>query len=230
MHNFNRFAQNQENLSSEYQYGEFAQGESPLNEMQEMELATELMEVTNEAELGQWVGKLFGKLKGIGRNFIKSPEGQQFGNNLRQNVSNTLYGGAQAIGQYANRNIRDNFPDPASGYYLGQSAQALSNWGAQSAGDALGLPPANDQQYGGYGDYGGYGNDGEMALEIVRYAADATRRFANSPYRQEYPEQAQRLAMVQAARRYMPQMVGGGGIPARGMWRLWRNKYIVVSL
>ena len=53
------------------------EAESPLHESHEMELASELLEVGNEAELEYFLGGLFKRAtRGIG-NFIKSPTGRR---------------------------------------------------------------------------------------------------------------------------------------------------------
>jgi len=52
-------------------YGEYNQ-ETPFSEAEEMELAAELLSVSNEAELEQFFGNLFKKAAG----FIKGPIGQ----------------------------------------------------------------------------------------------------------------------------------------------------------
>src|SRR4029453_3752545 len=57
--------------------------ESPLGEVEEMELAAELLEVSDEQELDQFLGKLISKaagaasgLAGAARGFVPSPPGQ----------------------------------------------------------------------------------------------------------------------------------------------------------
>ena len=50
-----------------------------LGEAEQMELASELLEVTNEAELDRLIGDLVGRAgQAIGR-FVRSPEGQAVG-------------------------------------------------------------------------------------------------------------------------------------------------------
>lgn len=56
---------------------------SPLSEAQEVELATELLEISNEQELEQFLGGLFKKVaRGVG-GFIKSPIGRALGGVLK---------------------------------------------------------------------------------------------------------------------------------------------------
>src|SRR5690349_12969318 len=112
MHNFDRFASNQEQPAAEFGQGEFdneyGQGEAPLNEMQELELANQLLAVTNEAEIGKWVGSLFRKLKGVGQNFAATDEGQQLRNTFRQGARNVLQQGIRSGMQFAGRSLSNN--------------------------------------------------------------------------------------------------------------------------
>ena len=69
---------------------EFAQSETPsgetgevFGETEQMELASELLEVTNEAELDRFLGDLIQRAGQAVGKFIKSPEGQAIGGLLR---------------------------------------------------------------------------------------------------------------------------------------------------
>lgn len=64
--------------------------ESPFNELQELELAAELLEVQNEEELDQFLGGLLKKaVPHIGK-FIKSPAGKAVGGFLKGAVKKAL--------------------------------------------------------------------------------------------------------------------------------------------
>ena len=225
MHNFDRFLPNQENLSPEYGNNEmgdeFTQSESPLHEMHELELAAELQEISNEAEFGKWLGKVFSKVKGIGRNFIQSPEGQRLRNDVRQTGRRLFKSGFQNISQYAGRNAQDFIPDADTGYNVNQTLQSLGNWGNNAAVDGLGLDAGYDNPDAGYTD------GDEVARQYTRFAAETANRYLNNPYRGQYPDAARRMAMVQAARRHMPELLGGG--QSQGRWYRTRG-YIVVKL
>lgn len=225
MHNFDRFLPNQESLSSEYgndeMGNEYAQYESPLNEMHELELAAEFQEISNEAELAKWLGKVFSKVKGISRNFIQSPEGQRLRNDVRQSGRRVLKSGLQNISQYAGRNAQDFIPDPDTGYNLNQTIQSAGNWANNAAVDSMGLDAGYDNPDAGYTD------GDEVARQYTRFAAETANRYLNNPYRGQYPDAARRMAMVQAARRHMPQLLNGGR--NYGQWYRTRG-YIVVKL
>src|SRR5512143_3851803 len=51
----------------------------PFNEMDEMELASQLLEVSDEAELDQFLGDLFKKATRAVGSFLKGPLGKQLG-------------------------------------------------------------------------------------------------------------------------------------------------------
>lgn len=72
----------------EQSYGETQAMESPLNESEELQLAHELMEVMNEAELEQFLGNLVRRASRHVRGFINSQTGQALGGILK-NVART---------------------------------------------------------------------------------------------------------------------------------------------
>src|SRR5215475_2084865 len=59
-------------------YGEYSQ-EGPFSEAEEMELAAELLTVSSEAELDQFLGNLFKKASRAVGGLIKSPIGRALG-------------------------------------------------------------------------------------------------------------------------------------------------------
>lgn len=59
-------------------YGETEMG-SPFNEIEEAELASELLEITDEAELDQFLGNLIKKAGSAVGKFVKSPVGRALG-------------------------------------------------------------------------------------------------------------------------------------------------------
>ena len=80
--------------------GETGESESPLNEVQEMEAAAELLEVTNEAELEQFLGNLFKKVaSGVG-GFMKSSTGKALGGILKNIAKKALPVVGGALGSF----------------------------------------------------------------------------------------------------------------------------------
>ncbi len=62
-------------FETEYEYDgfEYSDTEAVFDEAMEMEFAAELLGVTDEAELDQFLGKLFRKVGGAVGKFVKSP-------------------------------------------------------------------------------------------------------------------------------------------------------------
>jgi hypothetical protein len=72
------------------------EAETPLNEMQEVELATELLEITSEEELEQFLG---GLIKGVG-GFMKSGAGRALGGVLKRVAKAALPMVGGALGSF----------------------------------------------------------------------------------------------------------------------------------
>jgi uncharacterized protein (DUF697 family) len=171
--------------------GEF---ESPLNEQQEVELAQELLEITNEAELEQFLGSL---IKGVGNavgGIIKSPIGRALGGVLK-NVAKTalpMVGGA--LGSFVAPGI-----GTALGSKLGSMASNLFEV------ELEGLPQEQQEM--------------EVARRLVRLTAGAASQAALAP-----PGASTRLVVERSiagsARRHAPGLLRGvpvmplGGITA----------------
>ena len=98
-------------------------GESPFDEVEEMEYATQLLEVTEEAELDQFIGDLFRKAASAAGRVIKSPIGRQLGGMVKGAIKKALPGVGAAIGGYL---------APGAGAAVGSKL-------ASKAGDLLGL-------------------------------------------------------------------------------------------
>jgi hypothetical protein len=187
-------------------YGE-ADTEAPFDEVEEMELAAGLLEVTDEAELDQFLGNLIRRVgRTVGR-VVKSPIGQALGGILKGAARQALPMAGRAIGTY--------FGGPAGGAIGGQVAQ--------KAGQLFGLElegmSAEDQEF-------------EVARRFVRFAGSAAKNAAVSPSTD--PRSAATSAATAAARRYAPGLLRGkspstsGGKGRSGRWiRRGRNIIIV---
>ena len=86
---------------------EFAQAETPsgetgevFGETEQMELASELLEVTNEAELDRFLGRPHRPRGPSVGKFIKSPEGQAIGGILKGAAKQVLPAIGSAVGGY----------------------------------------------------------------------------------------------------------------------------------
>jgi hypothetical protein len=177
---------------------ETGQGEQSAMELQEMELASSLLEVTSEQELDRFLGNLISRATKTIGGIARSPVGQALGGILKQAARKALPVAGQALGSYIG--------GPAGGR-LGQQL-------ASTAGKAFGLEleglSNEDREF-------------ETAKQYVRFANDAARRAAahvqhhrrhSGPVAPAAVRQIARSAAVTAAKRYAPGLVTA--IAARG--------------
>ncbi len=162
--------------------------EAPAQEMQELELASELLEVASEEELEGFLGDLVkSAASGIGR-VIRSDAGRQLTGILRQAAKTALPVVGGAIGQWAS---------PGSGRAIGQRM-------ATAAGDLMGLEleglSSQEQEF-------------EAARQFVRFASAAGKRAATAPHTVPPRAVAQRSA-AWAAQRHAPGLLH----PRRTAW------------
>jgi hypothetical protein len=68
---------------SQYEVFDDRESGGPLDDAEEMELAEELLSVTDDAEMDQFLGNLFKKVKKGARRFMKSSVGQKLGGFLK---------------------------------------------------------------------------------------------------------------------------------------------------
>lgn len=152
------------------------------NEALEMELATELLEVTNEAELEQFLGGLFKKVAGAAKNFANSSTGKALGGILKSAAKKALpiVGGA-------------------AGTFLGGPAGA-------ALGGKLGSMASNLFEL----ELEGLSNEDkefELARGYVRFATSSLRNALRNPQSRTNPGLAARNAVVSAAKRHAPGLL-----------------------
>jgi hypothetical protein len=150
-------------------------------EAQETELAAEMLEITNEAELDRFLGKLISSAGGAARNFARSPAGQQLGGILKSAAKQALPVVGGAIGG-------------ALGGGTGET------WGSRigaAAGNIFGL------------ELEGLSNEDtelEVAKGFVRFAKAATCNAVAAPPSAP-PAAVARTAAVAAARHHAPGLL-----------------------
>ena len=164
-------------------YGVSPELESPLSEMQEMELASELLEVTSEQELEQFLSDVFSTIGQAAGNFLRSDTGQALGGILKDSLSSAA---KQAL--------------PVVGRAVGDLAGGYGDIGAQAgsaAGSLLGLEleglSAEDREF-------------EVARQLVRFVGSAAGQAAAAPP-QIPPGKAAQIATRRAARIYAPGLL-----------------------
>jgi hypothetical protein len=155
------------------------------NEAETMELAAELLGVSNEAELDRFLGGLIKKAgQAVGR-FVKSPVGQQLGGILKGAAKQALPMVGSAVG----------------GYFGGEKGAQIGGQVASTAGRIFGLEleglSQEDQEY-------------EAAKSFVQFAGEAVKKAATAPPTAN-PQAVARAAATAAARQLAPGLVAGTG-------------------
>lgn len=182
----------------EYQEGPYQeyQGEEETYAL-ESELAMELLEITSEEELDQFLGKLARSVvRGAGK-FIRSPIGKALGGVLKSVAKAGLPMVGGALGSFIAPGV-----GTALGTKLGSMASKLLE--AEEA-EALGEVAAEE----------------EAARRFVSFARASYRNAYRTP-RSVPPPVAVRAATVGAARMYAPTLLRTS---SRGPWRRRRRGY-----
>jgi hypothetical protein len=160
--------------------------ESPLNEAQEMELASELLEVSTEEELDRFLGKLISSVgRGIGR-IAGSPLGRALGGFLKPLAKKFLPIATGALGTFL------------GGPLGGVAASQLGNLASRAFGLELEGMSSEDAQF-------------EVARRFVRFASSAVNSAAAAPPTAD-PRTAAQVAVTTAAQRHAPGLLRGGAV------------------
>lgn len=169
---------------------EFGQGEwsgegGLLSEADETELANELLSVTNEAELEQFLGNFLKKAASVAGSVIRSPIGQAVGGVLKGVAKKALPLAGGAIG----------------GYFGGPLGAKIGSGLASAAGGALGLEAEGEMM--------GEDREFEGAKTFVRLASDTVQRAAQA--RGGDPRAVAQAAATAAARQHAPGLLAKAG-------------------
>jgi uncharacterized protein (DUF697 family) len=185
------------------------------DEEEELELAAELLSVTGDEELEQFLGKLIKKAGRKVRKFVKSSTGRALGKILKGAAKKALpiVGGAlgTAIG------------GPAGGAIGGKLAAGA---GRLFGLELEGLSP-EDQEF-------------EVAKRVVRLAGSAAKKAALAPTNMP-PKAVAKAAAVAAAKKHAPgllrpvppsaaSMLGGPGTRRSGRWIRRGSKIILMGV
>lgn len=139
-----------------YEFGEYEMSAGVFNEQQEMELAAELLEVSNEQELEQFLGSLISSAgKALG-GIVRGPIGKTLGGALKGIAKTALPIAGGALGTF----------------FGGPVGTAIGGQLGSMAGSALGLETeglsAEDREF-------------EVARQFVRMAGDAVKNALEAP-------------------------------------------------
>lgn len=166
-------------------------GESPFNEIMELELASELLEVQTEEELDQFLGKLIRKAGPSGiRNFVQSKGGRMLGGVLKKVAKVALPMAGRVVG----------------GMFGGPIGAKIGGNIGQFATRAFGLEleglSAEDQEFA-------------MSKAFVRFAGAAARNTQTNNKTRVQPRNAVRESVIKAAKQFAPGLLN----PMPGAYR-----------
>jgi hypothetical protein len=196
MHDIDRSFMEYTPETGAYEQEQFEFAETPwagetgevFGETEVMELAAELLEVTNEEELNHFLGSLMKRAAGAVGSALKSPVGQALGGVLKGAAKKALPMVGSAVG----------------GYFGGAAGAKLGGKLASSAGQMFGLETEGlsheDEAF-------------EVAKQYVRFAGDAVKNAAAAPAGD--PRSVAQAAAAQAAQRLAPGLLPGAGGQAR---------------
>jgi hypothetical protein len=198
----------------EFNGGTDSEIESPLDEIEEMELATELLSVSSEEELDQFLGKLFkGVWKGI-RKFGK------FVGKVARPLGGLLKGIAKKALPFLGGALGSFIPIPGVGTAIGSALGGAASKLLEV--DLEGMSPG-DQEF-------------ELARRFVRLASKAAARAAAAGAVEEElaggpsPQTANAAAIAavrQAARQLDKDQATAQAKQARGRWLRRGNKIVL---
>lgn len=177
-------------------------------EAYEMEMATELLGVSNEQELEQFLGKLVKRAaRGIS-NFAKSGVGRQLIGGLKSVAKKALPGLAGMAG---------NFLLPGVGGVIGSKLGSMASNLFELEMEGM---SNEDREF-------------EVARRYVRFANDASRRAASPATSGASPAAVVNSSLKQAAYNHAPGLLrrnGGQGHPGRRSSGVWRRRGNVIVI
>lgn len=162
-------------------------GEADNQETDEVALAAELLAVTDEGELDQFLGSLAKRAVSAARDFAGSAAGQAVGNILKSAARKALPQLGQAVGNYI---------VPGAG---GRAGQQMGKWLGTKFESGLQLEGLSPED-----------RDLETARAFVRFATSTAQRAAAMPKSLPAPLAAQKAATA-AARQHLPGLLKGQG-------------------
>jgi hypothetical protein len=170
------------------QEGGYDESEAAFSAAEEMELAAELLTVSDEAELEQFLGKLIKKAWSGVKKFAGSPTGRALGGLLKGAAKKALPVVGRAVGSYIG--------GPAGG---AAGARLASSAGRIFGLEFEGMSP-EDMEF-------------ETARRFVRFAGSAAQKATTAP-RSTPPVKIAKAALTAAARAHAPGLLRPGILPS----------------
>lgn len=192
-------------MASEYEH-EFGY-ENIFDEAEEMELAAELLEVMDDEELEQFLGKLIKRASRKVKKAVRGRAGRFLKRGLRGLAKKALPIAGGAVGSL--------FGGPAGGAI---GSRLASRAGSLFGLELEGLSP-EDQEY-------------EVARRYVRLAGDAAKKAAMAPASAP-PQIVAKKAIASAAKKHAPGLVATAMRKAskgRGMWKRKGNSIVLYNV
>jgi hypothetical protein len=181
MHDIDRTHNEYENEQFEFGENEWSpEAGGSISEAEEMELATELLSVTNEGELDRFLGDLVKRATKAVGSFVRSPIGQAVGGVLKGVAKKALPMAGTAIG----------------GFFGGPLGAKIGAGVANAASNALGLE----------GEMSGEDREFEGAKQFVRMAVQTANQAAAAPPGAD-PRAVAQQAAIAAARQLAPGLL-----------------------
>jgi hypothetical protein len=150
-------------------------------ETEQMELASEMLEISSEAELDRFLGDLINRAGQAVGKFVSSPEGRALGGVLKGAARQVLPALGSAVG----------------GYLGGSTGAQLGGQAASAAGAMFGLEleglSAEDREF-------------EVARRYVSFAGEAVKNLALAPPGSD-PQKAVNTAAALAAQTHAPGLL-----------------------
>ncbi|HLX09204.1 MAG TPA: hypothetical protein VKY89_15230 [Thermoanaerobaculia bacterium] len=156
----------------------------PFSEEQELELATELLTISHDQELEQFLGDIFKKVGQVAGKVMQSPVGKALGPILKKVAKTALPIVGGALGTFVG----------------GPAGSALGSKLGSAASNLLGLELEG---------LSGEDRELEVAQRVVRLAADAAQQAAQAPPGAP-AQQVARAALAAAAARHAPGLLRNG--------------------
>jgi hypothetical protein len=168
-------------------------------------LAADLLAIQNDDELEEWLGSVFKKIKKGASNFVRSPLFSKVKGFVRSAAKKAIPMAGRALGTY--------FGGPAGGALGGKVGSYFSSL---FEGEFEGMS-YEDAEF-------------EAAKKFTRFAMGAMSNAAQMPANLDSKE-ATKQAILNAANRYAPSLVGSGRSSAKsGRWIRKGNQVVLLGL
>jgi hypothetical protein len=227
MHDIDRVRLGTQNETGMFEAEQFEYGEAEtpfqaetgevFGEAEQMELASEMLEISNEGELDRFLGNLIKRAGQAVGKFVSSPEGKSLGAALKGAAKNVLPTIGSSIG----------------GYLGGSAGAQLGSQAASAAGRVFGLELEG---------LSGEDREFEVARRYVSFAGEAVKNLALAPSSAD-PRAAANTAVALAAQTHAPGLLrtdpqtatessGAARLPSghSGRWMRRGNKIVLYGI